>query len=188
MYFDIELPDATSKEFQKHAYQFLDNPSLTLVHYIGDEKVAVDFAHRSKKRKDVTFIRTCPSALQKFKTMCQNDTANAVYKKEIGSAGCNLACTKPRNLKQLRNIRYQQLHLMRISKDDLYNIHEIAYDVSGFVWRITTYPNLVCIVGLQEILEEMDECCYLNIVPNFCLMIPPFNLVTATFLHSCLDI
>ena len=63
----------------------------------------------------------------------------------------------PRDMKQLRNLRYQQLQQSRISKDDLYNLHEIAYDVSGFVWKIITFPDLVCIFGLKEILEEFDK-------------------------------
>ena len=33
----------------------------------------------------------------------------------------------PRNMKQLRNMRYKQLQRFRLSRDDLYNIHEIAY-------------------------------------------------------------
>ena len=60
-------------------------------------------------------------------------------------------------MKQLRNLRYQQLQQSRISKDDLYNLHKIAYDVSGFVWKIITFPALVCIFGLKEILEEFDK-------------------------------
>ena len=34
------------------------------------------------------------------------------------------------NMKQLRNLHHKQLQLSRISHDDMYNLHEIAYDIS----------------------------------------------------------
>ena len=63
----------------------------------------------------------------------------------------------PRNMKQLRNLRFKHLHPTRISKDELYNLHEIAYDTPGFVQKIATFPDLVCVCGLQEILDEADK-------------------------------
>ena len=63
----------------------------------------------------------------------------------------------PRNLKQLTNLRFKCLNQSRISRDALFNIHEIAYDNPGFIWKITTYPDLLCIIGMQEILEEVDR-------------------------------
>ncbi len=61
-------------------------------------------------------------------------------------------------MKQLHNLRYKHLNESRISRDALYNLHDIAYDIPGFfTWKITTFPDLVCICGLQEILEEADN-------------------------------
>ena len=65
--------------------------------------------------------------------------------------------TTPRNMKQLRNLRYKHLNQTRISRDALYNMHELAYDIPGFIRKMTTYPDLVCICGLQEILEEANK-------------------------------
>ena len=36
-------------------------------------------------------------------------------------------------------------------------LFELAYDISGYVWRITTYPDLVCVFSMQEVLEELDR-------------------------------
>jgi len=69
----------------------------------------------------------------------------------------NVAVKIPRNMKQLRNLRYKHLNQTRISCDALYNLHEIAYDIPGFTRKITTFPDLVYICGLQEILEEADN-------------------------------
>ena len=60
--------------------------------------------------------------------------ANVVYKKEIASMQGEpelVPVTTPRNMKQLRNHHHKQLvQLSRISHDDMYNLHEIAYDIS----------------------------------------------------------
>lgn len=63
----------------------------------------------------------------------------------------------PRNMKQLRKLRFKCLNNSRISRDALFNLHEIAYDIPGFVWKINTYPDLVCTCGLQEVVEEADK-------------------------------
>ena len=64
---------------------------------------------------------------------------------------------KPRDMKPLRNLRYKHLHSSKLSKDDIYNLHEIAYEIAGFVWKITTFPDLVFVCGLKELLDEADR-------------------------------
>ena len=78
----------------------------------------------------------------------------------------HVAIQAPRNMKQLHNLRQKQLHQSRISKDDLYNLHEIAYDIPGFIWKITTYPDLICVCGLHEILEELEKVVALKATPG----------------------
>ena len=59
-----------------------------------------------------------------------------VYKKEVATAACDFQfgpVLTPRNIKQLRNLRYQHLNDIRLSRDSLYNLHEIAYDIPGFI-------------------------------------------------------
>ena len=34
--------------------------------------------------------------------------------------------------------------------DMLYDLHEVAKDIAGFVWKMTTYPDLICVLGMQE--------------------------------------
>lgn len=153
LYFHADTPKGPSKDFQKHAYQLLSDKTLTVIHYLGDESASVDFCHRNAtKHPHQAFKRTCPSQLKKFEELCRTDKANVVYKREVASLNCNpehVAVQAPRNMKQLRNVRFQQMSQLRISRDALYNLHEIAYDVPGFTQRITTFPDLVCVCGLQ---------------------------------------
>ena len=44
-----------------------------------------------------------------------------------------------------------------ISQDDLYNLHEIAYDLPDFVWKIQTYPDLTFVCEMKDILDQMDR-------------------------------
>lgn len=158
-YFVLDTPNGPSKSFQRHAYQLIDSKAVTLIHYIGNEECVSKFPHRNANTS-TPFVRTCPSYLKKCAAECKEKKANVVYKKEISQMTCqpeHVPTHTPRNMKQLRNLRFKHLHQTRISKDELYNLHEIAYDTPGYVHKISTFPDLVCVCGLQEILDEADK-------------------------------
>ena len=161
LYFSLNTPDGPSKAFQRYGYQLLNDRSTTLIQYTGDEKAAVDFPHGNRKHHpEKKHIRTCPSYLKTCKSLIEANTASVVYKKEVAGVACcpeSAPVYTPRNIKQLRNLRHKHLNQMRISHDTLYNIHEIAYDTPGFIWKITTFPDLLCICGLKEILDEFNR-------------------------------
>ena len=64
LYFSLDAPGkGPSTAFQRYAYQLLNDKSVTLIHYLGDEKVAVDFSHMvmlkitlEKIHKDMSII------------------------------------------------------------------------------------------------------------------------------------
>ena len=60
-------------------------------------------------------------------------------------------CVKVRNIKMTINKQN------RISHDALNNIHEIAYDLPDFVWTIQTYPDLIVVCGMKDIMDQMDR-------------------------------
>ena len=68
----------------------------------------------------------------------------------------------PRNLKQLHNINAKTANNDRLSRDAIYNAHEIAYDDLSFTWKVQTIPDLVVIVGIKDMLKELqtviDSC------------------------------
>ena len=148
-YFDADTPTGISKQFQRHAYQMIEETSFTLVHYLGDESAAVDFCHRNATKLP-SYVRTLPSKMKEFEKACAIDHANIVYKKEVASFNCSpeRRCARGNSTKYEATEKYA-IQRFRLSRDDLYNIHEIAYDISGFARKITTFPDLSCVCGLQ---------------------------------------
>ena len=53
-------------------------------------------------------------------------------------------------------MKYECNQAKRISQDSLYNLHEISYDLPQFVWLIQTFPDLICVCGIKEILDQFD--------------------------------
>lgn len=161
MYFSIDTPGGPCNDFKRYAYQLMNDKSKTLIQYCGDHTKVIDFPHGNmKNHPEKNFVRTCPSYLSTCKTLIETKTAGVVYKKEVAGAACDddsAPVYTPRNLKQLRNLRHKHLNQLRISHDTLYNLHEIAYDIPGFIWKITTFPDLLCICGLEEIISEFNR-------------------------------
>ncbi|XP_044182200.1 uncharacterized protein LOC122963007 [Acropora millepora] len=85
------------------------------------------------------------------------------------STGC--LCTKTRlqkalrtkiqlnkkwNVEQLRNLKKKINRQQRLTWDEIYNVHEMALDMENFVHHITTFPDMVIVCGLKQVLEEME--------------------------------
>ena len=160
-YFSIDTPCGPSLKFQKHSYPLIESQSnAILVHYIGDESEAVDFPHRSAHKTVQPFFRTLPSYMNACAKMVEVAKANIVYKKEIGEmkSGDLKKIATPRNVQQLRNLRFKALSDNGKVPDGLSNLHALAYECeTNFIWKIETYPDLICVIGLKEIMEEMDR-------------------------------
>ena len=44
----------------------------------------------------------------------------------------------------------------RISKDDTYNLGQLAYHMPGTIWKVELYPDLTCVVGVKELMDELN--------------------------------
>ena len=90
MYFSLDTPKGPSNEFQRYAYQLINSKSVTLIQYLGDEKVVIDFAHgNTKVNPEKKYVHTCPYYLNTSKVLVKNSTANVIYKKAISSITCD---------------------------------------------------------------------------------------------------
>lgn len=52
---------------------------------------------------------------------------------------------------------YRHRQRLRISHDSLYNLHELSYGLSDFVHKIVTFPDVIVICGLKQMLVEVNR-------------------------------
>ena len=105
----LDLPEGMSKEFQRHAYQLLKDDKVTLLHYVGNEKAAVNFCHGNKKTDTCNYNRTAPSTISRLKHSVVSETPSRIYKREIDTpTETSIDFQKvalPRNMKQISNLK-----------------------------------------------------------------------------------
>lgn len=163
VHFCSVLPTGHSKEFKRQAFFLLherEPQKAVLIHYLGDESIAIDFQHGNcKGDKSRDFRRTCPSVLANLTSI--QDIPSNIYKNAISKPPKNCPPAQqpaymPRDLRQVKNVQYNQRQKSRLTHDAIYNLHELAYDLNGFVKLITTYPDLVVICGLDKLIKELD--------------------------------
>ena len=166
-YFIAVTPDGTNSGFQKIVFHLPENRDLFLIQYIGDDSLAVDQPHGNTSL-DATrpYIRTCPSVLRQIKTSDPAECPSTFYKRAISMSRCHSTLTpvlNPRNIKQVANHKTSERQRFRISHDELYNIHEIAYDLTGFVSKIVTYPDLIIVCGIPKMLNEIENLLHTDV-------------------------
>ena len=83
-----------------------------------------------------------------------------IYKQIIQTSQClpeEQPILMPRNPKQIKNLQAKERQATRLTHDALYNVHELAYDLDDFVYKIVTFPDLIIICGLKAVLQELDR-------------------------------
>lgn len=163
VHFATVLPSSSSRydsRFRRQAYFLLSSQQspMVLIHYIGDESIATTFPHGNSKSRQI-FYRTYPSVMNRLAASTGYNLPANIYKREV-SKGTNFSLQYqphllPRNSRQVINIQHSQRQKNRLSHDALYNAHELVYDLGGFVKTITTYPDLMIVCGLDEIVKEL---------------------------------
>jgi len=66
---------------------------------------------------------------------------------------------QPRNKGQLTYFKGLEPNAKNIGWDPLAAIHELAYQLEGYVWSITTFPNLLISFGCPRFSEEIARSC-----------------------------
>ena len=139
LYFMSILPSGYDKRFKRQVFFLLKEKQpqkAMLIHYLGDESIAVNFPHgNSKGDNDQVFHRTYPSVLADLTSI--QDLPSNVYKNAISKPpkDCPPALQPaymPRNLRQIKNLQYKERQKSILTHDALYNLHELAYDLDGF--------------------------------------------------------
>ena len=75
-YYHADTPNGPSREFVKQAHELVPSNGNVLIHYIGNEKTACDFAHGNAKltHADRGYVRTCLSAIKSLEKDCNQST------------------------------------------------------------------------------------------------------------------
>ncbi|XP_061655333.1 uncharacterized protein LOC133489966 [Phyllopteryx taeniolatus] len=145
--------DKGSAEFRKNVYCLVPQvdcksaTALYLIHYLGNESVDVLKKHGSSKPERV-FIS---SKKEVFAKILHEDDRQAPTKEE------HMPVNFPHHLKQVQNATYATRSAQGISHDEMYSIHELAYQLPGFVWYISTFPDLLVFAGMPEMMDLAQD-------------------------------
>lgn len=60
-------------------------------------------------------------------------------------------------MNEVKNHLYKARRGKRFSNNDVYNLCEISIELENFNKQIDIYPSLVCISGLEEIQQELND-------------------------------
>ena len=114
--------------------------------------------HGNCLKQTKLFSRTKPSAIREFESKVQKEQAHKVYKEEISKqTDRDEILSRPRNVKQLQNLKSKLSGQSRLSRDAILNTHTIAYEEPNFVWKLTTVPDLLVICGMEAMLDELKQ-------------------------------
>ena len=144
-----------SNSFKKHVYNF-KNGKIFLIHYIGDEKAYNGVKHGNRKNNNREHKRTFPSVLNNIKESTGNREPAEVYR-DIQSDPQIPFHGKAINMNQIKRNQSKTRQENKLSHDFLYNMHELAYHLDGYVMSIVTYPDLVVIIGDDGQMKEFDR-------------------------------
>ena len=159
-YFVADTPEGKNPGFKRHAYKLIDaTNNCTLVHYLGDDSIGSQYPHGNCKAGiKKPFVGTCPSVFHTAKQT--KGCPTNVYKRMVADSKCSpdkQPVLIPRNPKQISNLQAKERQSTRLTHDALYNLHELAYDLDGYVSKIVTFPDLLVICGLRSILAELNR-------------------------------
>ena len=141
--------------FRRYSYT-IPGDKRTLVHYLGDNAGVKPFPHGNSKSGHI-YLKTCPSVLKTLQK--QQQSPSVVYKNAVANATCSPALQPvlvARNSKQIQNLQMKMRQKFRLTHDALYNLHELAYDLDGFVLKISTYPDLVVVCAMKSMVVAME--------------------------------
>ena len=156
-YFKIYTgPGQWSKEFTRVAHFHPEHPKAVLIQYLGNEAVAMDFAHGNSSKATKNYVRTQPAILKKIKESSGSGTARKVYQTLIEEGNPSSSTSVPRDQEQVRNALKASRRKFRLSRDALYNLHEIAYD-TDFVRHITSHPDLTLVMWMDETIQVFRD-------------------------------
>ena len=150
-YVFVQADGTEEPKFKRNVYMFSEsyNNRAIVIHYKGDDTVISNVKPH---------VRTCPSVLRELERT--EVPPSVAYKRKVATSVPSYehqSVQLPRNRKQVKNLQSRFRQRLRISHDALYNLHELSFDLHHFVHKVITYPDLVVICGLKQMLAEVNR-------------------------------
>ena len=118
--FYLVRPDGSlDKRFVRSAYQPLDSESPVIIQYLGDEKLSTPFSHGNSTKQTKLFFTTQKSVMRNIQQQVKTKDSHVVYKEMVAKRGDDIT-EKPRNPKQVANIKFKVDKEKRLSHDALF--------------------------------------------------------------------
>ena len=139
-------------DFQMFSWTHNDKKLYTLVQFVGNDELSVDFPHKNSK-KGIPYIRTAPSVLRDLEVTkekpyrrYQQDTMNA----KPDATTQNLLC--PRNVSQVRNAK-QRFKKTCSGTDHLTNLIRLSLQYEDIRF-LNVAPDLIMVSISPFMLEQ----------------------------------
>ena len=146
-------------KFRRIIY-FSKTKDLALIHYLGDETVAVDMPHGNAVHKTQMHRKTLKSTLAQISDNCKSGEPRSVYKDSVTKTGVKAieqGVLNAKNRKQVENLRYKQNQEKKISHDSAYNTLQLAYNLENYVHEFAVYPEVKLVLACKELTDELNR-------------------------------
>ena len=141
--------------FQRISWTHREKPMFTLIQYVGDDSVSVDFPHKNSK-KDIPYIRSAPSVLRDLEVGTKKPFQ--IYQELVFNAPTDATSQNllvPRNTTQVRNCR-QRFRKEKKGTDSLTNLVRLGLEYEDMRLLIVT-PDIILVSITPEMLKQVRE-------------------------------
>jgi hypothetical protein len=108
--------------------------------------------HAGNSKTDINFLPAPPSLKEKLKRDAKS------FKVALNDESNQPPQYQPRNVRQAAYFKSVSSTCAKIGCDEFVTLHELAYMIPGFVWTISTFPDLVVTCGIQFMSDVVQKC------------------------------
>ena len=170
----IKTENRSNKGFRKDVY-FPVGTGNIVVHYLGDESLSVMMPHGNSNKKE-PYFRTKPSVKEEIQKKIEVEKPHIVYKNLVcENMEGHDAVSKPRNVRQLHNAKATKQEAIRLTRDAIYNTHELAYEggfIHDFFVPLFRFLNHCSVFSITE--QKKRNSVFLYHCSVFCTSVPLF--------------
>ena len=142
--------------FQMISWVHREKPLLTLVQFVGDEKLSVDRPHGRCKKKNVNYARSAPSLLRNLEVGTEKPFKE--YQTRVFNAPTDIGSQNlrvPKNVTQVRNAR-QRFKKLTAGTDSFNNLNRLSLECEDIRFLMTV-PDLILVSTTPEMVEQARE-------------------------------